>query len=559
MVLVAEPGTEDQAADEEPGPLIGRPTWRGLDVRRWGLRRVGVAAVVIAYAALGTLNALAVPPLVPRDETGHISYVVSITHGDLPTITTPLAKDDVPLLRANHKDTTWAANHPPLFYVLAAGPMKLALSLHRPTLGIRLIRIMNVGFVMATMVLAAVLARRLLRRSPRAPIVAAATAGLIGTVPHTAAMAYNDAVAMFTAAALTVAAIAVFDRGPSVRALAWVAGAASAAALSRFTNLAVIATAGVVVALGVVRHTGGSVGQRFAALARAGGIVGVPVVVSSAWFYLRNRHLYGDYTGAHDLLVMFHRRPSGSAGTFLQSSRFWRSVHDELWTRYSQARSAGTYGHGLPLAVGRVLTLVLVIGLVCAMLRWVWARITVPGPAKRMWTWWLPAIAVGEMALFVLMMAKFASDGGSAHSRYLFPLLPVIGCFAALAWSCLPGNRRGIVSVAGLLAAVALAGDVLHRLLVAVVGDDGWIGTEIDALAKAVPGAAGVLMAELLVLGVAMGVAAWALLILPPERLLRRAGGQSTGVDGREEDSDGGPQPPPTDAGPELVFGESIR
>src|SRR6476619_617487 len=174
MALVAPAGADLPGTDRPVGPLIGRPTWRWFDVRRWGRRRVGVAAVIVVFAALGTLNALTVPPLVPRDETGHIAYVVSITHGVLPTIYTPLPKDDVPQLRTNHTDTTWVANNPPLFYVLAAVPMKFALMVQRPMLGLRLIRLMNVGFVMLTMALAAVLARRLLRRSARAPIVAAA-------------------------------------------------------------------------------------------------------------------------------------------------------------------------------------------------------------------------------------------------------------------------------------------------------------------------------------------------------------------------------------------------
>ena len=193
MALAAPAGADLPGTDGPVGALIGRPTWRWFDVRRWGRRRLGVAAVIVVFGALGMLNALTVPPLVPRDETGHVAYVVSITHGVLPTIYTPLPKDDVPQLRTNHKDTTWVANHPPLFYVLAAVPMKVALMVHRPMLGLRLIRLMNVGFVMLTMALAAVLARRLLRRSGRAPIVAAATTGLVSTVPHTAAMLYNDA------------------------------------------------------------------------------------------------------------------------------------------------------------------------------------------------------------------------------------------------------------------------------------------------------------------------------------------------------------------------------
>ena len=64
---------------------------------------------------------------------------------------------------------------------------------------------------------------------------------------------------MLTAAALMVAAVALFDRGPTKRTLAWFAGCASAAALSRFTNFAVIVPAGAVVVAGVWRHAGGPI------------------------------------------------------------------------------------------------------------------------------------------------------------------------------------------------------------------------------------------------------------------------------------------------------------
>ena len=187
---------------------------------------------------------------------------------------------------------------------------------------------------------------------------------------------------------------------------------------------------------------------------------------------------------------MFHRRAHGSAESFLVSGRFWRSIHDELWTRYARARSSLTYGHGWPIRLGRGLSLMVAAGLLCAAARWLWLRRTARSPLH-----WSPDLTlglagVGQLAVLLVMMAQFASGGGSAHSRYLFPFLPVIGCFVALAWACLPGNRRGVLSAAALVASVALAIDLLHRFLVAVVGDHGWFGTEHHALSEALPGIA---------------------------------------------------------------------
>ncbi len=533
MVLVGPPRTDRSrtGTNQQSRRPNGWP-WRWHELRRWGARRVGVVAVIVVYGALGTINALTVPPLVPRDEPGHISYVVSITHGHLPTVDTPLPLHEFPSMRLDQRSRT-LANHPPLFYVLAAGPMRLALAVHRPLQGIRLIRLMNVGLVMLTMGLAAVLARRLVGRSVRAPIVAAAVTGLIATVPHTAAMAYNDALAMFTAAALMVAAVAVFDRGPSRGRLAWVAAAASAAALTRFTSFAVIAPAGAVVAAGVWRNTDGGVAARVGRVLRAGLIVVVPIAASSGWFYLRNHRLYGDYTGAQKMFAVFGREKRGASRSYVASPGFWRGVHDDLWTGYSRTKGPQYYGHGWPISVGRGLSLVLLLGLRCAVVRWLWIRAT----RERSWRWTPNAtvalIAVGAMAIFAVMMAKFEADGGVAHSRYLFPLLPAVGCFVALAWACLPGNRHGGWSVGALLASVGVAGLLLHRTLAIQTSDDGLFGTERALLGRAVPAPSALLTILLAVLGTAVAMTCWALLTLPPEQLLRATPSQPDAAEAR--------------------------
>ena len=126
-------------------------------------------------------------------------------------------------------------------------------------------------------------------------------------------------------------------------------------------------------------------------------------------------------------------------------------------------------------------------------------------------------------ACSLVMMAQFQSGGGSAHSRYLFPFLPVIGCFVALAWACLPGNRRGVLSAAALVASVALAVDLLHRFLVAVVGDHGWVGTEHHTLSVALPGSPVVLtLLALTSSRPGSQPTVWVLITLPGEQLLRR-------------------------------------
>jgi hypothetical protein len=118
--------------------------------------RLGVAGAVLAFLALTSVQAVAVRPYLPPDELYHVGYAAWVLEGRLPTLTTPLPGERVPLMPADGRPRrVYVANHPPLFHALAAVPVGLGERLGAP----------RAGFLAARLLSAALAARRL-RRAP---------------------------------------------------------------------------------------------------------------------------------------------------------------------------------------------------------------------------------------------------------------------------------------------------------------------------------------------------------------------------------------------------------
>jgi hypothetical protein len=95
-----------------------------------------------------------------------------VGNGRLPTIETPIPGDEMPLLQHKVNNsrpanrTIWTANHPPLYYLVAAVPLRLGVELGHPVAGIRAARLVNVAIGLAGLVLIVLLARELVPGRP---------------------------------------------------------------------------------------------------------------------------------------------------------------------------------------------------------------------------------------------------------------------------------------------------------------------------------------------------------------------------------------------------------
>jgi hypothetical protein len=419
------------------------------------LLRVGVGGAVLAFVMLATLYALTIPTYRPPDESSHVAYARELSHGRLPTIETPIRVDGDPRLarvlrsRAAPHRTIWTANHPPLYYVLAATPLRVGTATRHPIGGVQAARLLSVGLSALGLVALAYLILQLAPGRSRLAVAATGVGALVPSFVNVSAMIYNDSLAFLTSTAALAASVVFVVRGPAAVRLGAVTATAGLAALTRVSGLLVAGVAGLAVVVGMWRATQGSVPRRLGRAAIWAGAVGAVVVGVAGWFYLRSLALYGDITGTAALCDHFPTcdAPARSIRGLLSSPGFWLVQQRRLWdVTYDLSRA----GSG-PTRQLWLLGLLPLAGLLLAGAR----RLTRPARGRRR-----PdpgrtvavALCVLLLGLLQLSVVRFVSDGGSAHVRYLFPGLAVIGLVAAVGLTALPGGRRGLPVVAMLLA-----------------------------------------------------------------------------------------------------------
>jgi hypothetical protein len=425
-----------------------------LEARERRGLRLGVAGAVLAFLALTTVQAVAVRPYLPPDELYHVGYAASLLEGRLPTLTTPVPGDRVPLMPGDGRPRrVYVANHPPLFHALAAVPIGIGERLGMPMAGFLAARLLSVALAATGVVLVAWLALLLVPGRPRVAAGAAWLAALLPGLPHVSAFAYTDGLGFLAATAALVAAVATVRRGPTPARLAGLTAAASTAALTRAPGLVLVGFAGAAAAAGFLLHGQRRGARRLLAAAGAGAAVAGLAGASAIWFYLRNRSLYGSLTGAAYNQALFRLVPQDHALALLSSPRYALRLYDGLWvwTRFALPRPPTM---AALVAVPRVIGLLAVAGLAATAtrrLRSPWRGVERPALAA-----WALA-GVWPVAVFA-MVAFYDGGGGHTHPRYLFPGLAVLAVVAGLGLDGLPGARLGLWTAAVTLAQLALTG-----------------------------------------------------------------------------------------------------
>jgi len=514
---------------------------------------------VLAFLALTAVQAVAIRPYLPPDELYHVGYAASVLDGRLPTLTSPLPGDRVPLLPDDGRPRrVYVANHPPLFYAVTALPLAAGERFGAPRAGFLAARLLSAVLAAAGVVMVAWLALLLLPGRPRVAVGAAWLAALLPGLPHVSAFVYNDGLGFLAASATLVAAVLVVRRGPTGPRLAWLTGAAAAAALTRAPGLALVALAATAAAGGVLLHGRRPAAPRVLAAAGAAAVVGLAAGGSAIGFYLRNRTLYGSLTGAAYNQELFRFEPQNHVLDLLVSPAYGLRLYDGLWvwTRFNLPRVPTP---AALVAVPRVIGLLVLAGLAMAAATRLRAQrstrdgTTTGGPAAAAW-----ALALAWPVGVYAMVASYDGNGGHTHPRYLFPGLAVLAVVAALGLDRLPGGRRGLWLMVVPVAQLALTGAAWAGLVTALAGrrpDDpadllGTVARLLEAGGLARPWlllapAGAVLLAGLALLVLAVGWTAPAgtaddavtdtgrLEGSPDERIAARAGGSPAGLRGR--------------------------
>ncbi|WP_141013861.1 class-II aminoacyl-tRNA synthetase family protein [Nocardioides sambongensis] len=265
-----------------------------------------LAAVLIAL--VGTQIALVFKvPSWGNDEPAHTGYVAALADGRLPTIESDIVDDparfpgtaeefrgwDEP-----HGDI-WTANHPPLFH-LAMVPVWWLASDHQSGMIITMRLANTLGFAVWIFLVGA-LARELVPRRPAVAALAVVVA-MTPTLVLRSAFFINDGWASASGLLLLLMTIRMM-RGPATPgrvALATLAGTLAAGTRAQGVLLVALCTVALLFTLGRRR------GWRGVAVAATVG--GVPAA-AFGWFFIRNRMLYGDFTGQDALLEKFGRSP----------------------------------------------------------------------------------------------------------------------------------------------------------------------------------------------------------------------------------------------------------
>lgn len=383
-------------------PSPPRSRWRRLADHSLAVPLLLAALICLA----GAHAALSAPiPSWANDEAPHLGYVVTLAHGELPTIDSPIVAEwkrypersgELMGWDRAHRDI-WVANHPP-FYHLMLVPIWQLLGddLSHAVLAMRLVNTLGYG---AWILLVALIARDLVPRRPAVPALAAAIA-VTPTLAMRAGYLMNDGWGCAAALLMMLMTIRMLRGGPGAVTLGRVVTAALAGVLAagtRAPGVLVVAACALTVLVCLGRTRRGA--------AAAVVIGGVPALATS-WFYLRNLRLYGDLTGQEALIEKFRRSPIDS----------WSDLLD-------------VRGLAEPLEATWIPVLVFVV-----VVPYLLARRIRAGALHRGWrpdpAW---SMLVVQAVLTAGNIVGFLQIGGGFHDRYLMSVMPLLATVTALA------------------------------------------------------------------------------------------------------------------------------
>ena len=456
--------------------LIRGPARRGAAV--WVV--VGVLGAVLTAAALTTVLALTDRPLGTSDEIAHLDYAVQVSDGELPDFYEGV-QFRPPV--AGIPPVQWVAQHPPLYYLLAAPAVASAADRGDWVEATMLGRAVSVCLGAAAVVAVAWAAAGVVpRRRGYVAVGCAVVVACLGPFQLVAAAVYTDVLAVLLTALALGVSVRLLRRGPSAGRLLAAAGLASALLATRAMSLPVVVVLVLGVAAAELLHGARGPVRDLGVGVLRGGLVAAVAVATNAWFYLRNVASFGTWTGGDpDWAAENLGARRYSYGEVALDPQFWI-----VYARFLVPRSPDL---DLSLAVTGV-------GVVLALVA---ARRLV----RRMRAEGLSAVDGAILLLLVLLVlstvavqVQHRTSGGGAQWRYVLPvLLPV--ALVVVHGSEVRGWPRG----AGLVAAAGCLVGLSPGVAALVSGLSG------DGAPLLVPRGVLVLLAVLLVAGVAAWVA----------------------------------------------------
>jgi hypothetical protein len=408
-----------------------RPASRTARLAAWTADRpwagITVWSAVVFLLAASVARAFTYPPLNGGDEPAHFDYIITVWHGHLPvfekglTYRAPFGAG-VPV--------QWVSQHPPLYYVLLAPFVAPLFDSGHALVAVLVGRCASAVLIACSIPAAAWGAWRTWPGARRLPGAVAVLTALAGMIIQQGSSIYNDAL-YYPLVVLACGIAGAALRSGVSRRLLTAAVLVGAAGMTTRLSFALWLVA-LVVALLLAPHV------------RLGRLTGVPARLvaavlpaigaglASGWFYVRNKHLTGNFSGRHAEWGIEHAhrvvQPMQDVAT---NPGFWRGLFG-VYRGVLDPLSWSTYW---------LLLLPLFLAVIAGLWTLVRRRSTAPDAAlsrsgarasvradrrDRLSTGLIIAMYLVVTVLLLVTQIDYVAGGGAANTRYSFTVLPII-------------------------------------------------------------------------------------------------------------------------------------
>lgn len=463
--------------DEEKVGRSATPTSLSMPaIRSWPIARQFLLVLIALFVVKQAINVFVFPPFTGHDEVAHFAYVQTVaTEYRVPTIpdldefrvALQTSRDNLPgdylpeelypycrfILDWSYCDeprwannpphiVTWsgeyfpwgwqyAANHPPLYYLLMTPLYKLSEGASAQTQQY-LMRAASIPFGLLVVLLAYLLVRTIFPRDQFLAITVPAFVAFQPQVSYEAAMVNNDIAGIVVFSLILYLLVLGLKRGFPFRLCAAIGLTAGFGLLLKSTTVTALPLIAIAVILGVgVRNVRGWLG-------RGALIAGIAALISWPWYVFLYR-TYGNFSALDqiaDLQFMHTYRGVDNPTIFDQlfdadfAAFRWHETWGEFGWRLIQYDETFLWAIGVPCIVATA-GLLLYLGALVVQWRPHAPRPGGIGGVRALETWQVSAIGVIVLAALVSYgaMLQFGTRFSLTQARYFFP---AINAFAFL-------------------------------------------------------------------------------------------------------------------------------
>ena len=447
--------------------------------RAWGVGRRSVPGpLLIWWLLLAALTfvfslqiALIAKPVFEIDEAAHLAYAISVAHGVLPTVETPMLEQVAAIdFRAissyvstvgQSHSTIWVANHPPFFYMLSAPLVWISQLTGADELLSFGMRVLSALSLAGATYLTGVLAFVAVPTLRLAAVIAPALMVVFKANVYAGGLVFNDGLALMLSTLLLVLAARAVRDGLTAGLCLAVGVVGTCAALTRVSTLPIVF--GVVVAIAVVgvRHHR-SAAEMVRCLAAAAGI---PTLLAG-WFYIRNVAAYGSPTASKYLLDRFGRVARFDGTADLRMSKAWTLQGWSQLVRGTPRVTPMQLWWPWPQILGLIL-----LGSLCFLIaRGTVRLVRASSPIEYLADKALWIVMVGSLVATWWSMLTFTAAGGTPHARYFGAVASTLALLMARGVSAIPSiagpqYRRAVIwAVAIAAVGASVAYSVLNQI-----------------------------------------------------------------------------------------------